>query len=185
MQTTAQPKMPAQPQAPQQGPVMEEVEASPEEQAQFDSALTAALGPVSDSPEMFASMVQALESGGQMPDQNIARITLALMDAAEAKAGPIENDDLREALAETIISELVETSVNLGALKESDVSDDFAASTYMSFAIMWAEAHPDRLDDEDKATLAELQAQRQGAAGDPQKPQPQPQSGLLSQPPRS
>lgn len=149
------PSPPAQ-NAPQEGP---EPMATPQEQQQYDVAIKTSLGSLSQNGDVFNSLIEALESGKANPIQQLAQLTLSLLDKAEQQTGPIENEDVMENVVESIIEKLVELAIDAGAIDQQQVTPDFMADIFAYFMSLWVKAHPDRLDDEDRAMLGQMEQQ--------------------------
>jgi len=153
----------------QQSPPTEDLQAgetaaTPEEQQQYDTAIRAALGGIAENSDAFNSLVEAIKTAGTNPIQQFARLTLTLLDKAEQKTGPIENEDVMENVVESIIEKLVELAIDAGAIQQQQATGDFLADIFAHFMSLWAKAHPERLDDEDRALLGQMeqQARQQG-----------------------
>lgn len=137
-------------QAPQQdAPQIEEIEATPEEQAVFQEYFKAALGEVLGNPEAFKSMMKAIEATRNNPIEGIARIAAALYEKAEKKLGPLDDDDISEGVGEGIIEALLDMAEEGGVLKPEEVNGDLAVGIYTKMAQIWIEQNPDRADPED------------------------------------
>jgi len=149
-----------------QGPV----EATPDENAMLDQASRAALEPLADdSPEIAQAVEQALASGGEMPERNLAMMALPLVDRGYQAVGGIQDDDMMEALASVVIWELIQMAEGAGLdISQTGMEpEEFAETVLVEFAILYGETHPDRLDEEDKAELAAIKAERQGGEQPP------------------
>lgn len=158
---------PQDPEMQSEGPQVETFDATPEQQAQYEAAVNEALNVISDTPEKFESFMKAVSAGGDRAMQAVAMIVVSMIDAAEQKLGPIQDDKVIEAVAEALISEVYGMAVDEGALPQEVINEDVFAATYLEFAIAWAQANPDRMDEEDQAAMQEMMAERQAAQGVP------------------
>lgn len=150
------------PNAEQQPQQPQETQATPEEQAQFDAYFKAALGEVMGNPQAFERMMKALEAAKSNPIDGVARIALALYDKAEQKVGPIDDDDMTEALGEAIIEALLDMAEEGGIIENVDA--ELANAIYVKLAQMWIQANPERADPEDVQYIQSNQGQAQGGA---------------------
>ena len=135
---------------------VEEIEATPEEQAIYDQYIQAALGEVLGNAQVFESMMKAIESGRNNLIEGLARIALTLYEKAERKLGPLENDDIGEGVAEGIIEALLDMAVEGDVLNQNEVDEDVAQGVFYKMAQLWVEQNPDRADPEDVAYLQSM-----------------------------
>lgn len=154
-----------QPVDPAGGLEVEKFEATPEQQAQYEAVVNEALNAVSDTPDKFESFMDAISTGGERSMQVVAMVVVAMIDAAEKKTGPVQDDDVLEGVAEALISEVYGMAVEEGVLPPEVVNEDVFTATYMEFAIAWAQAHPERMDEEDQRAMEEMLAEREAAQG--------------------
>lgn len=147
-------------QAPEQGAEVEEVQATPEEQAIADKYLKAALGEVLGNGQAFKAMMKSLEASRNNPVDGIARIAITLYEKAERKLGPLDDDDISEGVAEGIIEALLDMAQDAGVVDPNEVDADVAQGIYLKMTQLWIEQNPDRADPDD---VAYLQSQKGGA----------------------
>lgn len=162
-----------------------EVQATDQEQAQFESAYNEALNVIHGDGQVgdqIASMV--LES--QNVAQGIGNATSAVIIAVENKAGQIP-EDMRVQLGQEIITELSSLAVEAGALSEDEVDEGFldavvstAYSSYLSTKESMGQLNPQELEQD--VAAAEQMTGRSARQGQAQQPQPQSatQGGLMS-----
>lgn len=165
--------MPAeQPQQPGMQPE-QEVEASPEEQQAHDSYVKEALKPIASDGNIWQGMLKTLRAGKPRLPETVAMLAVRLYTLAEDKLGPMDDEDLSEAIAETIIEQLLIAGIGANILSETEVTEDLAAEIYLRFVKIWTDQNPERVSDEDRAAAKggqPGQPQQQPAAQAPQQP---------------
>lgn len=157
----------------QQAQQQQEIAASDDENRLLDTAASAALAPLADeTPEVAQAVDQAVSAGGEMPERNLAMMAVALVDKGEKAVGRIDDPDMMEALASIVIWELVQMALAAGLdLSQTGVEpEEFAEVVLVEFGLLYAEAHPERLDDEDRAEVQALKATRAGQPPQPESP---------------
>lgn len=138
---------------------MQEVSANPEEQRIYEEYFRAAMGEVLGNGQTFSAMMKSLEASRNNPIDGIARIALALYEKAENKLGPLDDEDITEAVGESIIESLLDMAVEAGVLDDAQVDEELAAAIYTKLAQMWIEANPERSDPSD---IEFINSQKQG-----------------------
>lgn len=147
---------------------VEVVEATPEENAMLDKALRAALQPLTGAdPKQADAIDKQLMASGSMPERNLAHMAVPLIEMSEKAVGqPIVDEDMFEQLVKNVLDELIAQAMDLGAIDLSKVDvtpDEFLEVVFIEFLITWFQKYPDRMDDEDRAEMAETMAERQQA----------------------
>lgn len=141
-------------QMPEQMPETEQVEASPEEEAIMREYTREALKPVAANGNVWQGMLKALRGGQARLPETVAMIAVRLYSMAEEKLGPLDDDDISEAVAETIIEQLLVAAVSGGIISEKmvdgEAGQDLANEIYLRFVKMWTDQNPDRVTDEDR-----------------------------------
>lgn len=141
-----------------QGGAGQEAQATPEEQAIFEKYVAASIGEILNNPTTFQKLMKAIEASKASPVEGLARIALSMYEKAESKLGPLEDDDISEAVGETIIEELLDLAVEAKLLTEQQVNEDIAAAIYTKLAQSWIEQHPERASPEDLSYIEQQKA---------------------------
>lgn len=167
-------------QMPEQMPETEQVEASPEEEATMRQYTKEALKPVAANSNVWQGMLKAIRGGQARLPETIAMIAVRLYTMAEQKLGPLDDDDISEAVAETVIEQLLVAAVSAGIISEKMVNgeagQDLANEIYLRFVKMWTDQNPERVTDEDR----QLAKGGQGAINQQQAPAaPAPAGNIL------
>lgn len=160
------------PKKPQQGPT----KATPEENAMLEKAAKVALAPLATTGPEAKAIDDQIMASGDMPERNLAMMANALVDQGVQAVGGIDDMDMMEALAQIVISELTDQAVEMGAVNFQQMGveeSEFLQIVLFEFLKQWAEKNPDKLDDEDRRALAEMQG-----GGQPQQPQQGPQQQM-------
>ena len=97
---------------PQEQAQGQELEATPEEQAIFEKYIAASIGAILNNRDTFQKLMKALEASKPTPVEGLSRIALSMYEKAENKLGPLDDEDLTEAVGEAIIEELLDLAVN-------------------------------------------------------------------------
>lgn len=147
-------------QMPEEGMQGQEMEATAEEQAIFEKYFAASIGEILNNPDTFKRLMKAIEMAKANPVEGLARLALSMYEKAENKLGPLDDEDISEAVGEAIIEELLDLAVEAKLLTEQQVNGDLAAAIYTKLAQAWIEAHPERANPEDMQYI-----QQQKAAG--------------------
>lgn len=148
-------------------PETQEGQVSPEDQEIYEKYVIASIGVILNDPKTFQKLMKAIEASRNDPTTGIARIALSMYEKAENKLGPLDDDEITEAVAEQIIEELIDLSVEAKILTEEQVTEDLAAEIYTKVAQSWIEQNPDRANPEDMAFIQQNKAGQQA----PQQPQ--------------
>lgn len=152
----------------QQGP-----EATPEEQAMHDQYVREAMKPVAANGNVWQGMLKTIRAGRSRLADTIATIAAKLYALAEKKIGPLDDDDISEAVGESIIENILIAASSAGIISENEITEDLAVEAYLKMAQQWIESNPERADPEDlKMLAADRQARQQGSQQ--QAPQQQP-----------
>lgn len=136
----------------------QELEATAEEQAVFEQYVAASIGGILNDPTTFQQLMQAIEASRANPVEGLARLANSMYEKAESKIGPLDDDDISEAVGETIIEELLDLAVEAKLFTEAEVDEDLAAAIYTKMAQAWIEANPDRADPEDMQYIQQHKA---------------------------
>lgn len=142
--------------APQNGG--QELEATPEEQAVFEKYISASIGSTLNDPNTFQKLMKAIEVSRTSPVEGLARLALTIYEKAENKLGPLDDDDISEAVGEAIIEELLDLAVEAKLFTEQQINEDLAAAIYTKMAQSWIEANPERADPEDMQYIQQQKA---------------------------
>lgn len=155
----------------------DEVQATPEEQAQLEQAFSAALEVIHATGKAGDNIV-SMVMDAQKVEQGIGQAVATVLITVEKQMQL--TDDVKLALAEEITNELATLAVEAGALAEDELNDqmtDAIASHAMSAYLSMKE----QLGELDKDELAANVQEAQGLMGQQQKPAAPAQGGGLLQ----
>lgn len=136
---------------PVEGQEQEQVAASPEEQRTHDAYVKEALKPVASNGNVWQGMLKTLRAAKSRITESVAMIAVRLYTMAEEKLGPLDDEDISEAVAESIIEQILIAGIAAGILGEKEVTDDLAIETYLRFVKLWTQQNPNRVSPEDIA----------------------------------
>ena len=180
--------MTPQTQPQEEGVEVEQIDATPEQQAQYEALTKAALNAISDTPDKFSAFMESIAAGGERAIQAVAMVVVAMIEAGEAQVGVVQDEDVLESVVEALIAEVYQIAVDEQLLPPEVINEDVFSATYIELLLAWAQANPERLDEEDQATVQEIMAERGGQGGQGGQPaptagapEPAPQGGLISQ----
>lgn len=127
----------------------DEVQATPEEQAQLEQAFSAALEVIHATGKAGDNIVSMVMEA-QKVEQGIGQAVATVLITVEKKMQL--TDDVKLALAEEITNELLSLAIEAGALAEDEVTDQMtdaiashAMSTYLSIKEQLGELNKDEL----------------------------------------
>jgi len=140
---------------------VEEIQANPEEQKLYEDFVRLAIGDAAKDRNKFKALMDAIKASAKNLEDGLARLALSLYDNAEKQLGPVQDDDLTEAIAEAIIEQLIDYAVKLGIVDQHRINTDVANSIYIRMAKLWMEQNPDRADPEDLQYLEQAKGARQ------------------------
>lgn len=117
-------------------------EATPEEQAQYDDTMRAAMEALYGE-QQFALFVDMLDKYKSNPAEGIARAAVAVVDTVEQQSGATE-----QAVVEGVFQELVEQMVDVADKMGMEVAEEQLQEAFSLSLQYFFEAHPERMDEQ-------------------------------------